>query len=265
MSTTTKASQTMLQLNNLSKTYQGKFRALHQCSLSLSEGTLCAVVGKSGSGKTTLLRLIAGLENPDEGQVIIGQQEMTGTRTFVPAAKRGVGMVFQNYALFPHLTVAKNIAYGLAKPDSQRVQELLDLVDLSGYQKKYPHELSGGEQQRVALARTLAPSPRLLLLDEPFSNLDAGLKADIRQQVKRIIKELKLTAVFITHDLHDALDIADELILLENGQLEVHCPITELSDLEGQPDTLQASLDRLCESSRRILEVIEGYTITSPD
>ncbi|MEM6398367.1 MAG: ABC transporter ATP-binding protein [Bacteroidota bacterium] len=246
----------MLEVSGLSKTYQGKYRALQDCSLVIPEGSLCAVVGHSGSGKTTLLRLIAGLERPDQGKVIIDGQEMTGLATFVPPANRGVGMVFQNYALFPHLTVAKNVAYGLPKSSSQRVSELLDLVGLNGYQKKYPHELSGGEQQRVALARTLAPSPRLLLLDEPFSNLDAGLKADIRKQVQRIIKELNLTAVFITHDLHDALDIADELVLLENGKLEIHCQIAELSELEGQSETLQDSLDRLCESSRRILEVI---------
>ncbi|MEL6802362.1 MAG: ABC transporter ATP-binding protein [Bacteroidota bacterium] len=246
---------TLLLIERISKTFQGKYHALKTCSLELRSGSLCAVVGHSGSGKTTLLRLIAGLERPDEGNIDIDGQRVSGPKTFVSPAQRGVGMVFQNYALFPHLTVAKNIAYGLKQPTKARIEELLQMVGLSGYENKYPHELSGGEQQRVALARTLAPSPRLLLLDEPFSNLDADLKTGIRQELRRIIKELNLTAIFITHDLHDALDIADELILLEEGRLEVHCSLTELAELDNQPK-LQDSLDRLCESSRRILEVI---------
>lgn len=246
----------LVRIQDISKTYQGRYHALKKCSLQIGAGKLCAVVGHSGSGKTTLLRLIAGLERPDNGSIFIGSEEMNSATTFVDPAKRGVGMVFQNYALFPHLTVAKNIAYGLKQPAQSKVDELLKLVGLSGYQKKYPHELSGGEQQRVALARTLAPNPRLLLLDEPFSNLDADLKSGIRKEVRRIIKEMKLTAMFITHDLVDALDIADEIILLDRGSLEVHCKIKELADLEGHQPKLQASLDRLCDRSRKILEVV---------
>lgn len=211
---------TILSIQNITKTFDnGKVVALNNVSFDLKTGNVLAVVGESGSGKTTLIRIIAGLEVLDSGAVSLRDSVVISEKVFVAPEKRNVGMVFQDYALFPHMTVFKNIAYGLSKSDDkkQRVKEVLDLVGLPDVPKRYPHELSGGQQQRIALARALAPKPELLILDEPFSNLDALLRAQIREEISSIVRKTNTTAIFVTHDIKDALAISDEIMVLQNG------------------------------------------------
>lgn len=176
-------------------------------SFAMQKGEIVGVLGSSGSGKSTLLRLIAGLEAPEKGKIVIDGKTVVDEKTYLDAEVRGVGMVFQDYALFPHLTVTDNIAFGLHKlrrPErNQRVQDMLELVQLSGYNKRYPHELSGGQQQRVALARALAPKPHILLMDEPFSNLDADLKTSIREELRQILKKAAMSCLIVSHDESD--------------------------------------------------------------
>ncbi|EMR02416.1 ABC transporter ATP-binding protein [Cesiribacter andamanensis] len=214
----------MLELKNLYKKYLRKDSwAVRDLSLRVNRGELLALVGESGSGKTTLLRLIAGFELPEEGEIYLNQQRVFGQGTFVQPEKRRIGMVFQDYALFPHLNVGQNIAFGLQKCSGEqrdrRLQELLELVGLQTQAHKFPHQLSGGQQQRVALARALAPRPDILLLDEPFSNLDEVLKEQMRREMRRIIKESDITALFVTHDTRDALTTADRIIVLKEGSI----------------------------------------------
>ena len=204
----------------------GRFPALKGVDLHIAPGELLALLGPSGSGKTTLLRLIAGLEYPDEGVICFGNEDVT----YAPASKRGVGFVFQQYALFKHMTVAQNVAFGLdVRKRSQRpkkseraakVEELLTLVELGGLGKRYPTQLSGGQRQRVALARALAVAPRILLLDEPFGALDATVRKTLRKELRRIHETTGVTTVFVTHDQEEALDLADRVALLNNGQIE---------------------------------------------
>ncbi len=191
-------------------------------NLELDEGEFLALLGPSGCGKSTLLRLIAGLETPDRGTIEVGGRIVSDPRIFVPPEKRRVGIVFQDYALFPHLDVTSNIAYGLTKSSNrkERVQEMLSLVGLKGFEHRMPHELSGGEQQRVALARSLAPEPEVLLLDEPFSNLDADLRARVRVEVKDILAYTGATVIFVTHDQEEALFMGDRVGVMNTGQLE---------------------------------------------
>ncbi len=209
----------ILEIDDLSKSYDGKKLALSACRFSLEEGQICAVVGESGSGKSTLLRLIAGLERPNSGSIKIKGHVMCDDKRIASPRERHLGFVFQDFTLFPHLTVAENIAFGLKKNQTNSITELLALIKMAGYENAYPSELSGGQEQRVALARTLAIHPDLLLLDEPFSNLDAGLKSGLRQEIRRIVKEVGTSMIFITHDLYDAIDIADEIIFLKEGQM----------------------------------------------
>jgi iron(III) transport system ATP-binding protein len=180
-----------------------------------------ALLGPSGCGKTTVLRLIAGFERPDKGRITIGQRLVASPEEYVPPEERRVGMVFQHYALFPHMSVADNIGYGLReKGRRDLVHEMLELAGLSGLDSRMPHELSGGQQQRVALARALAPRPAVLLLDEPFSNLDADLRAAMRVQVREIIKSVGITALFVTHDQDEALFMGDRVAIMRDGRLE---------------------------------------------
>lgn len=210
----------ILEMNEISKSYDfGKTYSLKNINLSIPVGEICAIVGNSGSGKTTLLRLIAGLERPEKGSIKIKGKIVSSLTSITAPQHRNVGMVFQSFALFPHLTVEQNIAYGLAADERGKVEHLLELVKLSGYNDRYPDELSGGEQQRVALARTLARRPELLLLDEPFSSLDAQLKAELRQEIHNIVRALNLSMIFITHDIRDAITIADRIIFLEDGAI----------------------------------------------
>lgn len=198
--------------------------AIRNVSLNVKKGELLALVGESGSGKTTLLRLIAGFEEPDKGEIEINGKIVVSETQYVSPDKRKVGMVFQDYALFPHLRVYDNIAFGIKKLDKahrdKRIKEVLRLVGLQSFEKRYPHELSGGQQQRTALARALAPNPDLILLDEPFSNLDGVMKDRVREEIKQIIKSTGITAIFVTHDTRDALSTADRIAILKDGQIQ---------------------------------------------
>ena len=214
--------QTTLDITNLTKSYdQGKVKALDGVTFFVKKGDICAVVGESGSGKTTLIRLIAGLEELDSGEIHIENKLVASIKKSIDPDKRNVGMVFQEYALFPHLSVLENVIYGVKKSKSRKKQALqtLELVGLMGFEKRYPHELSGGQQQRVALARALAPNPTILILDEPFSNLDAMMRYRLRNEVFNIIKKTGVTAIFVTHDTQDALAVADEILILQDGKL----------------------------------------------
>lgn len=215
----------LLQVTSLSKSFRGNsVPAVNHASLDLSEGKILALVGESGSGKTTLLRLLAGLETPDSGEIVLDGKSLSTSGHVVQPEHRGIGMVFQHHALFPHLTVGKNIAFGIRRLDRptrrETIASLLDLIGLGGFEKRYPHELSGGERQRVALARALAPAPRLLLLDEPFSSLDARLRQNVRDETRAILRKRGATAIFVTHDTADALTIADRVIVLKKGDIQ---------------------------------------------
>ncbi len=188
-------------------------KAVDSVSLSIDSQTLTALLGESGCGKTTLLRLLAGLEKPDSGQINLNNQDIT----YLAPQKRGIGLVFQDFALFPHLTVEQNVGFGLKQSDKYKVASYLDRVKLSDLAKRYPHELSGGQQQRVALARALAVEPKVLLLDEPFSNLDPSLKQEMTWELKNWLKDL--TVVMVTHDAKDALSVADKLVLMRKGSV----------------------------------------------
>ncbi|KAF2956190.1 ABC transporter ATP-binding protein [Marinitoga sp. 38H-ov] len=181
----------------------------------IKKGETVAIVGESGSGKSTILRIIAGFEKPQKGIVRLEDKVLTSKKHFVLPEKRNIGFVFQDYALFPHMTVKENIEFA----KKGKTQEMLKLVNLEGYENRYPYELSGGQQQRLALARTLATNPRLLLLDEPFSNLDEILKDKIRNDLKEILYEAGITTILVTHDRNDALALADRIIIIENGKI----------------------------------------------
>jgi len=212
----------MLEISHLTKQFGGT-PVLRDVSFSIDSGALIAILGASGGGKTTLLRLIAGFERPDAGEIRLAGETLAGQGAFVPPERRGIGYVAQEGALFPHLSVADNITFGLnraARRAGARVDELLDLVDLPrSYASRAPQSLSGGEQQRVALARALAPNPRLVLLDEPFSALDAGLRAETRAAVARAIAAAGATAILVTHDQAEALSMGSRIGVLQNGAL----------------------------------------------
>lgn len=213
---------TFIRLRNVNKSY-GRTGAVIDLDLNIPKSEITVLLGRSGCGKTTTLRLIAGLEKPDSGDIWIGDQQVSGGTVWKSATDRQIGMVFQDYALFPHLTVAQNIAFGISNQKSaarkNRITEMLALVGLQNMEERYPHQLSGGQQQRVALARALAPAPNVLLLDEPFSNLDASLRQTMREEIDRILHEAKVTTVFVTHDQEEALRLADELVVMDEGHL----------------------------------------------
>jgi iron(III) transport system ATP-binding protein len=203
--------------------YFGDTVAVRDASFSAEHGKLISLLGSSGCGKTTTLRLIAGLEMPDAGEIWLGGERVAGHKQFTPPERRHVGMVFQDYALFPHLTVADNIAFPLTKQTDaarkQRVREMLHLVGLDNLGARYPHELSGGQQQRVALARALASNPAVVLLDEPFSNLDAALRRTMREDLRAILQRAGATALFVTHDQEEALSISDVIVVMMRGEV----------------------------------------------
>ncbi len=196
--------------------------ALHELDLSAESGSILALLGPSGSGKTTALRIIAGFDAPDSGTVEIDGRLVAGPGRFVRADRRKIGMVFQEYALFPHLTVAANVGFGVDDRSSRarRVEETLALVGMASLGDRMPHELSGGQQQRVALARALCPQPAVLLLDEPFSNLDEALRKQVRREVRDILKFTRTTALFVTHDQDEALFMGDRVAVLDQGMLQ---------------------------------------------
>ena len=247
----------VIEVQEVSMSYDGKVKALKSCSFSLEKGKICAIVGGSGSGKSTLLRLIAGLERPQSGSIEIAGRVMTSDQKIVTPKDRGVGFVFQDFALFPHLTVAQNIAFGLSKNTDEVVDSLLSKVQMQGYGAAYPNELSGGQQQRVAIARTLATCPELLLLDEPFSSLDASLRSSLRNTVRSIVKSLDTSMIFITHDLFDAIDIADEIIFIKDGQLLEQCEIKNLATYADRNDEVAQIVQELKDTSSRVLEVLK--------
>ena len=197
----------------------GDVPVLRGVSVAAPAGAITALVGPSGCGKTTLLRTIAGLERPDAGVIRIGDQAMVGPGTFIAPERRRVGMVFQDWALFPHLSVERNVAFGLPRRErgGDRVRRALELVDLIGFEQRLPSQLSGGQQQRVALARALAPEPAVLLLDEPFSNLDAGLRAQVRIDVRDLLSGLGVTTIVVTHDQEEALSLGEKVVVMRNG------------------------------------------------
>ncbi|MBL8051372.1 MAG: ABC transporter ATP-binding protein, partial [Anaerolineales bacterium] len=207
---------TTLEVKNLSKKFHGsEHSAVNDISFELHNDEILALVGPSGCGKTTTLRLIAGLERPDSGSIFLNRELVASDSVFVPPEKRGIGMVFQDHALFPHMTVFDNVAFGLRGKKQEEIRsivgEMLHMVGLLSFSKRYPHELSGGERQRVALARALAPQPVLVLMDEPFSSLDADLRTEVREHVRRILKTIQATVVFVTHDQDEALYMGDRL------------------------------------------------------
>jgi sulfate transport system ATP-binding protein len=225
---------------NIRKAF-GRYPALNHVSLDIADGELLALLGPSGSGKTTLLRIIAGLDFPDEGQVLFGNNDVT----YDDAAERGVGFVFQQYALFKHMTLAKNISFGLdvrkrakrppAAEVKAKVEELLKLVELDGLGKRYPSQLSGGQRQRVALARALAVDPKVLLLDEPFGALDATVRKSLRKELRRIHDATGVTTIFVTHDQEEALELADRVAILNMGQIEQVGTPAEVQDDPATP------------------------------
>ena len=210
-----------VELKNINKTY-GSYQASRNVNFGIEKGKLIGLLGPSGSGKTTILRMIAGLENPDSGEIIIDGKVVND----VPASERGIGFVFQNYALFRYMTVYDNVAFGLKvqKVDKKkihaRVMELVKLVGLEGLEKRYPSQLSGGQRQRVAFARALAPNPQVLLLDEPFAAIDAKIRQELRSWLKEMIEKLGITSIFVTHDQDEAIEVADEIIITNAGKIE---------------------------------------------
>ncbi|MFT7474139.1 MAG: iron(III) transport system ATP-binding protein [Verrucomicrobiales bacterium] len=195
---------------------------LRGIDLSVEPGHSLALLGPSGCGKTTLLRLIAGLERPDAGTITVGDEVMAGGSSWTPPEKRNVGMVFQDWALFPHLTVGKNVGYGLPRAErtGPRVKEALEMVGLADLADRMPETLSGGQQQRVALARAIAPRPTVLLLDEPFSNLDSALRVGVRTEVHRLLVELGVTSIFVTHDQEEAFVLGDQVAVMQDGRIQ---------------------------------------------
>jgi sulfate transport system ATP-binding protein len=219
---------------SVTKTF-GDFTAVDDVSISVPQGSLTALLGPSGSGKSTLLRVISGLEQPDSGRVVIEGNDVTG----LPPQRRGIGFVFQHYAAFKHMTVEKNVAFGLEirrrprKETRERVGELLELVQLGGLAKRYPAQLSGGQRQRMALARALAVEPTVLLLDEPFGALDARVRKELRAWLRRLHDEVHVTTIFVTHDQEEAMELADQIVLMNDGKVE---QVGGARDLYEQPE-----------------------------
>lgn len=220
-----------IRAQNLSKRF-GSFVAVDDVSFEVDSGSLVALLGPSGSGKSTILRILAGLEAPDSGSVWFGDEEAT----HLHARTRAIGFVFQHYALFRHLTVERNVAFGLEvrrvpkEAARRRARELLELVGLSGLEHRYPSQLSGGQRQRVALARALAPQPRLLLLDEPFGAVDAKVREELRQWLRRLHDEVGVTSIFVTHDQDEAFSVSDRVLVIHQGGLEQSGTPTEILD-----------------------------------
>ena len=215
------AEQNYVELRHVNKKYKD-FQASDDINFGIGKGKLIGLLGPSGSGKTTILRMLAGLEHADSGEIIIDGRVVND----VPASERGIGFVFQNYALFRYMTVADNIAFGLEiqkrkKTEiKERVEELLELISMKDLGKRYPHQLSGGQRQRVAFARALAPDPHLLLLDEPFAAIDAKVRRELRSWLKEMIGRVGVTSIFVTHDQEEAMEVADTIIVTNQGRVE---------------------------------------------
>lgn len=224
-----------LQLNNIDVSY-GSTQIVHNVSFSLDDGKIGCLLGPSGCGKTTVLRAIAGFEKPTLGSITINDQVMNDLKHHIAPEKRQIGMVFQDFALFPHLTVADNIRFGIknlsSKEQQQRITELLAMIGMSTLGRSFPHQLSGGQQQRVALARAMAPRPSILLLDEPFSSMDVELREKLAHEVRAILKQENVTAILVTHDQNEAFAMADEICVMNEGEIQQH---DSAYDLYHQP------------------------------
>jgi sulfate transport system ATP-binding protein len=242
-----------IEIRNVTKRF-GSFLALDDVSLEIPEGSLTAVLGPSGSGKSTLLRIIAGLERPDSGEILLSGEDATG----VSPQRRDVGFVFQHYAAFKHMTVRDNVAFALTirkRPKQEireRVDELLELVQLQGFADRYPSRLSGGQRQRMALARALAAKPRVLLLDEPFGALDARVRAELRDWLRRLHEEVHVTTVFVTHDQEEAMEVADRVAVLDHARLEQVGAPAELYDAPASEFVLRFVGDAVRLGSRLV-------------
>lgn len=256
-----------IKLDFVTKTFTIKDEAaVKNINLEIKEGSIVTILGPSGCGKTTMLRMIAGFEKPDSGIITVGDKIVSGNGIFIPPEKRGIGMVFQDYALFPHLNVFENVGFGYKNKDKKmKVESVLSLVGLSGYGSRYPHELSGGQQQRVALARALAGNPLVVLLDEPFSSLDADLKNQMRFEVKNIIKKAGATAVFVSHDQMDALSISDKIIVMNKGVVKQYGTPREIyqkpenefvANFVGKTNILQGEIMEDCISVKTKLGIL---------
>jgi iron(III) transport system ATP-binding protein len=218
----------MICVHGVSKRF-GSVAAVDEAELCVERGEFVALLGPSGCGKTTLLRLVAGFEVPDAGEVRVADRLVAGARAWVPPERRQVGMVFQDYALFPHLNVTDNVGFGVARrARRERVETALELVGLAGYGSRYPHELSGGQQQRVALARALAPEPELVLLDEPWSNIDPLLRQSMRDELAEILRRAHVTVLLVTHDREEAFSLADRVAVMLDGRIVQAAPPEEL-------------------------------------
>ncbi len=248
----------ILHVENISKNF-GNTKVLNDINFSLKEGEILTILGASGSGKSTILNLISGFEKPDTGSISIYGKTVNDKDTFIEPHKRNIGFVFQNYALFPHLNVYKNIAFGISHLDINQqkrvVAKMIKLTGLHGLEKRYPHEISGGQQQRVALARTLATEPKLILFDEAFSNVDAVLKSRIEKELIDIIKDSGLSAIFVTHDSKEALSISDKVAYLEQGNIAqfstaqsmYNCPCTaSVGEFFGKANFIEKNGKRYC-------------------
>jgi iron(III) transport system ATP-binding protein len=224
-----------LQVENISKSYGKHVNALSDISFELTQGKVMFVLGNSGGGKSTLLRLIAGYEFPDAGGIKKDGVLISNHNYLLPPQKRKIGMIFQDYALFPHLTVDQNIRFGYDKNSAQHeLKELYELTQLSGFEGRYPHELSGGEQQRVALARSLAAQPDIILMDEPFSSIDVVNRELVRKELKDLIQRLGITTIIVSHDYRDALTIGDDVLVLDQGKMVQFGPV---QDVNNQPSS----------------------------
>jgi sulfate transport system ATP-binding protein len=251
-------------VDSVSKNF-GDFVALDDVSLNVRDGSLTALLGPSGGGKSTLLRVIAGLEAPDSGKVLIAGSDATHT----PPQRRNVGFVFQHYAAFKHMTVAKNVAFGLTirkKPKEEieaRVDELLKLVHLDGFAHRYPSQLSGGQRQRMALARALAVQPRVLLLDEPFGALDATVRKELRAWLRRLHDEVHVTTVFVTHDQEEAMEVAEQIVVLNHGKIE---QVGSPRDLYERPanDFVMGFVGPVTALSERVIRPHDVEILTEP-
>jgi sulfate/thiosulfate transport system ATP-binding protein len=254
----------VIRVTNVSKRF-GDFQALDDVSLDVPEGSLAALLGPSGSGKSTLLRIIAGLELPDTGTVVIDGDDTTG----VSPQQRNIGFVFQHYAAFKHMTVRDNVAFGLTvrkEPKAavnRRVDELLGIVGLSGYQERYPNQLSGGQRQRMALARALAVEPRVLLLDEPFGALDANVRADLREWLRRLHQEVPVTTLLVTHDQEEAMEITDRIAVMNQGKIEQDGAPLELYDAPAN-DFVMGFLGPVATLDGRLVRPHDLYLTAEP-
>jgi len=245
----------ILVCNNISKKF-GKSVAVSDVSIQMNKGEIISILGPSGCGKTTLLRMIAGLENPDNGTISIEGREVYNKVINIPSENRNLGMVFQEYALFPHLTVRENLEFGVdQKPKTEKekkVYKIAELTQLINFMDRYPHELSGGQQQRTALARTLATEPDLLLMDEPFSNLDASLRQSVRSHVEQIIRDSGTSTIFVTHDKEEAYSISDRVAIMSDGLIHQIAPPDQIyfwpmtkkvAELGGTCDFISGKID----------------------